>query len=165
MPLQPGGAMQDEQGLIKTPVTIRPAKPGDAEQILSLVGDVVREQYGHLFPGEVPVPTDPGPWAGSWVAVAGDSVVGVGLADGDCIDDLWLRPPYRRRKIGSALLSILETQIGNGGHMHARLRIVAGNEGARKFYARQGWQETKVYPHERWAFMMVDMQKDLRPGP
>ncbi len=97
------------------PVIIRPAEPSDFEQILNLVNDVVREMYGHLFPNGVTASTDPRSWKSSWVAVDGSIIAGVGLADGDCIDDLWLRPEYRGRKIGSELLSILESQIAKGG--------------------------------------------------
>ena len=89
------------------------------------------------------------------------SVVGVGLADGDYVDDLWLRPQFRGLQIGGALLTKLESQIANDGYSSARLRVVADNEGARRFYARRGWRETRVYPHERWGFDMVDMCKDL----
>lgn len=144
---------------------VRPAETDDAAQISGLVSDVVRELYGHLFDGEPPFPADPDPPVGGWVAVADGSVVGVGAGDGDYIDDLWLRPGYRGRKIGSALLSTLESQIRKGGHSRARLRVVAENHRARGFFARRGWRETRIYPHERWGFPMVDMHKDLGPGP
>lgn len=157
-PLQ---AMPDKQDAIMSRIKIRRAEPADIEQILGLVRDVVRERYGHLFPGEPPVPTDPDPWSGSWVADADGSIVGVGLAEGDYIDDLWLRPWYRRQNIGSALLSALESQIAKEGYARARLRLVAENEEARRFYTRRGWQETDFHPHEKWGFLMVEMHKDF----
>lgn len=143
------------------PVIIRPVESKDFEQILNLVNDVVREMYGHLFPNGVTASTDPRSWKSSWVAVDGSIIAGVGLADGDCIDDLWLRPEYRGRKIGSELLSILESQIAKGGHVQARLHVIAENETARSFYRRHGWQELKSYPHEKWEFLMMDLRKDL----
>ena len=82
-------------------IKIRPAKPNDVEQILNLVNDVIRETYGHLFYSEPLALSDPSPWTNSWVASDGNNIVGVALADGHYIDDLWLRPEYRGRKIGS----------------------------------------------------------------
>lgn len=141
-------------------IILRQAEPNDFEQISNLVRDVTREKYGHLFLDELMGSPDLNSWKRSWVAVD-DSVVGVGLSNDDYIDDLWLRSQYRGRKIGSELLSILESQIGKSGHLQARLRVVAENEAARRFYGRHGWQELRTYPHEKWRFLMIDMQKKL----
>lgn len=142
-------------------VKIRPAEPSDVEQILSLVNDVIRETYGHLFNDELLESSNPNQWTNSWVATEDGKVVGVALADSDYIDDLWLRPSHRGRKIGGTLLSNLESQIRKNGFFHAKLRVVAENEAARRFYRRQGWQELRTYPHEKWKFLMVDLRKDL----
>ena len=135
--------------------------PNDLEQISNIVLEVTREKYGHLISGELMVSNDFNSWRRSWVVADNNVVVGVGLSNGDCIDDLWLRSQYRGRKIGSDLLSILESQIKKSGHLQARLRVVAENEAARRFYRRHGWQELKTYPHEKWGFLMVDLQKAL----
>ena len=135
--------------------------PNDLEQISNIVLEVTREKYGHLFSNELMISNDPNSWKRSWVVAVNNIIVGVGLSNDDCIDDLWLRSQYRRRKIGSDLLSILESQIKKSGHLQARLRVVAENEAARRFYRRHGWQELKTYPHEKWGFLMVDLQKAL----
>jgi ribosomal protein S18 acetylase RimI-like enzyme len=135
--------------------------PDDLDQISSIVLEVTREKYGHFFSNELMVSNDPNSWKGSWVVADNNVIVGVGLSNDDCIDDLWLRSQYRGRNIGSDLLSILESQIEKSGHLQAKLRVVAENEAARRFYRRQGWQELKTYPHEKWGFLMVDMQKAL----
>jgi GNAT superfamily N-acetyltransferase len=147
------------------PVKIRRARDGEAEEISNLVRDVVAEKYGHLLDEMPPVPDDAATWMGSWVAEAGSAIAGVGLATDDCIDDLWLRTPYRRRGIGAALLASLERQIAENGHSTARLRVVGQNEGALRFYQSHGWQIIGRYPHERWRFEMVDMVKELGAEP
>jgi hypothetical protein len=43
--------------------------------------------------------------------------------------------------------------------------VVAENQAARRFYARCGWSEAEVYPHERWGFEMVDMVKRVSGAP
>ena len=135
--------------------------PNGLEQISNIVLEVTREKYGHLFSNELMISNDPNSWKRSWVVADNNIIVGVGLSNGDCVDDLWLRSEYRGRRIGSDLLSILESQIGKSGHLWARLRVVAENEAARRFYCRHGWQELKTYPHEKWGFLMVDLQKAL----
>ena len=143
---------------------IRPAASEDTVQILELVKVVVREKYGHLFPGEAPFPTDPSPWTRSWVATIEKKVVGVGLANADYIEDLWVLPEFRGQKIGSSLLTVLESEIKKYGYRTARLRVVAENEGARRFYRRMGWTEARSYPHEQWNYLVIDMQKSFEDG-
>jgi ribosomal protein S18 acetylase RimI-like enzyme len=104
-------------------------------------------------------PGDPATWIGAWVAEAGGIIGGVGLAKGDYVDDLWLKREFRGQKIGGALLATLETQIAQQGFAAARLRVVGENVRAIRFYSKHGWQASARYPHELWAFEMVDMIK------
>jgi GNAT superfamily N-acetyltransferase len=141
---------------------IRQAELGDLGRILDLVNAVVSETYSHLLPNDWTSPKDQRPWIGSWVAVQRGVIVGVGLANDDCIDDLWILRKYRGHGIGGSLLSTLEFEIRNSGHENAKLRVVAENTAARRFYLRHGWQEIKSYPHEKWGFSMIDLQKDFK---
>ena len=59
------------------------------------------------------------------------------------------------------LLVALEEQIKSDGHSSARLRVVADNTRARKFYCVHGWREVRTYPHERDGHLMTDMEKEL----
>jgi GNAT superfamily N-acetyltransferase len=157
--------MRDVDPIVGQPsmasVRIRPALEDDLPQIVQLVVEVVGETYGHLFKELPPVPNDFGVWGACWSALIDDMVIGIGLACGDYIDDLWIKRAYRGQGIGTALLGALERQIAGQGHTTARLRVVAENEGARRFYMRHGWQELKLYPHEVWGFPMLDMSKAL----
>ena len=143
------------------PAHLRRAARDDAGDILQVIEDVVQEMYGHLFSGPVPLPGDAVIWVGSWVAVVDGRVAGVGRIRGAVISDLWLRPGCRGRGVGRDLLALLETQIKAAGHRQARLRVVAENGPALRFYARHGWREARRYPHERHGFPMVDMHKRL----
>ena len=142
-------------------VNIRIAQPNEVSQIRSLVNDVIGEVYAHLNPPKLTELNDQSPWTKSWVVVDNNYIVGVGLANDSCIDDLWIRPQYRARKLGSELLAVLESEIRKNGHSCATLRVLAENIAARRFYLRHGWRELKSYPHEKWGFLMVDMQKEL----
>ena len=143
------------------PTHLRRAVREDADAIVAVIKDVVQETYGHLFSGPAPSPADAVIWVGSWVTVVDGRVAGVGRIDGALISDLWLRPDCRGRGVGRDLLALLEAQIKAAGHRQARLRVVAENGPALRFYARHGWQEAQRYPHERHGFPMVDMHKRL----
>ena len=141
---------------------IRPAVAADLPAIERLVLAVAREVYGHLFPDGLPRPE--GNWSRALVAEQDGRIVGVIVADDDWIEDLWVAKRYRGRGIGRRLLAAGERQIAARGHTLAHLRVVAGNEPARRFYAAHGWAETSPYPHERWGFTMVDLIKPLPPA-
>jgi GNAT superfamily N-acetyltransferase len=124
-----------------------------------LVLDVLREVYGDLFPGEVPPPD--GRWACGLVAEVAGRIVGVVVSDDDWVEDLWVAREHRGCGIGSQLLAAAERQIAERGHAEARLRVVAENARARRFYGARGWVETVFHPHEKWGFTMLEMTKRL----
>jgi GNAT superfamily N-acetyltransferase len=138
-------------------VAIRPARASDLDAIAALVERIAAEVYGHLFQGAPPRPD--GRWAQALVAQAAGRVVAVMVADDDWIEDLWVAADWRRHGIGGRLLTAGEHQIAARGCTLARLRVIAANHGARRFYARHGWSESETYPHETWGFDMVDMIK------
>ena len=127
--------------------------------IEQLVLDVVREVYGDLFPEAARHRA--GHWTGGLLAEIDGGLVGVVVSDDDWVEDLWVTKEHRRRGIGSALLLGAERQIAKRGHTEARLRVVARNLEARRFYLAHGWAETVSYPHERWGFTMLELAKAL----
>jgi GNAT superfamily N-acetyltransferase len=141
------------------PVVIRPAAKGDVAAIEQLALDVVREVYGDLFPGEVPPPL--GKWSCGLVAEIAGRIVGVVVSDDDWVEDLWVTGEHRRCGIGSVLLAAAERQIAERGCAQARLRVVARNLEARRFYQGRGWAGEAGHAHEKWGFAMVEMTKTL----
>jgi GNAT superfamily N-acetyltransferase len=136
---------------------IRPVAQREVAAVAALVEAIARDVYGHLFQGDPPRPE--GKWAQSLLAEEAGRLLGVMVADDDWIEDLWVLADCRRRGIGRRLLSAGEDQVAAAGHALAKLRVVAENQGARRFYARCGWSEVETYPHETWGFPMVDMVK------
>ena len=152
------GEIKEDKLLALLTATIRRARNDEAQEISNLVNEVVAEKYGHLFEALPPVTDDAAAWMGSWIAEAGNVIVGVGLATHDYIDDLWLRTRYRRRGIGAKLLASLERQITESGHAAAHLRVVGENTGALRFYQKHGWRIVRRFPHEHWRFKMVAIE-------
>jgi GNAT superfamily N-acetyltransferase len=140
-------------------VVIRSARHSDKAGIEQLVRDVVREVYGDLLPPAARYRA--GNWRGGVLAEIDGRVVGLVVADDDWVEDLWVAKEHRRRGIGGVLLAAAERQIAERGHVEARLRVVARNVEARRFYAAHGWAEAESYPHERWSFAMLEMVKVL----
>ena len=138
-------------------VLIRPAAASERAAIERFVAAVGHEVYGHLFAGRPPRPE--GKWAQALVAEVDGRLVGVMVSDDDWIEDLWVAADYRRQGVGGRLLAAGERQIAARGGTLAYLRVIAENGAARRFYARHGWADAEVYPHERWGFAMVDMIK------
>ncbi|HVJ40417.1 MAG TPA: GNAT family N-acetyltransferase [Dongiaceae bacterium] len=135
----------------------RYAKPDDLRGIEQLVSRVVLECYGHLL-SSYKFDADEN-WPGSWVVESEGEVVGVMLTDDDWVEDLWIAVPHRNRGIGAQLLSIAESEIAERGYEVARLRVVAENGRALRFYARHGWAEGSRYAHEINGFEMLEMMK------
>jgi GNAT superfamily N-acetyltransferase len=140
-------------------VVIRSARDPDEAGIKQLVRDVVREVYGDLFPAAAGHRA--GNWRGGLLAEIDGRVVGVAVADDDWVEDLWVTKEHRRRGIGGVLLAAAERRIAERGHAEARLRVVARNFEARRFYVAHGWAEAESYPREWWGFAMLEMVKVL----
>ena len=99
------------------------------------------------------------PWADSWIATVDSETVGVGMCRDDLISDLWLLPQARGHRIGTRLLAQLETEMCECGHTQGRLRVVASNLAARRFYRSCGWYEADQFQHETLGFPMLNMYK------
>ncbi len=87
------------------------------------------------------------------VAVAGDRIVGWATfgpgrdAGSDSLGELaglYVDPNFWSQRIGFALISRVESELGAAGFGAAYLWVLDGNERASQFYARLGWQADGV---------------------
>lgn len=141
-------------------MTIRRATPADAPEIRRCVSASLNAVYGGLWTSEPLVADDEG-WDDAWVACVWEEIIGVGLAVGDVVSDLWVAPDAQGRGVGTALLAAMEREIAASGFAVARLRCLEPNLRSRAFYASRGWIEVRVYPHETIPLNTVDMRKPL----
>ena len=140
-------------------LNIRQSTFADNAAINQLVTEVVVECYGHLLPCYAPDPN--ADWEHAWVSEKNGKIIAVLLTAGEWIDDLWIVKAERRSGLGSRLLQIAEQEIAARGNGQARLRFVAENAVAFKFYTKNGWQNLRRFPHEKYSFEMVEMSKPL----
>lgn len=61
------------------------------------------------------------------------------------IDELFIRPEYRRRGAGQALLTAARTQLAARGCGALQLQVADDNPGAQDFYARLGFRPKSGY--------------------
>jgi mycothiol synthase len=146
-------------------VTVRPvASPADERAAFAALDEAFRDHWGH-------VPTtfdawerrvkgkryDPSLW---FLAVDGAEVTGVALCrqDGETgwVDSLGVRPAWRRRGLGLALLRHAFAEFHRRGWRRALLGVDAANEtGATRLYESAGMRADHQY---------AVYQKELRPG-
>lgn len=82
-----------------------------------------------------------------FVAVENDNVIGTVMAGYDghrgWIYSMAVSPDYRKKGLGSALLSFAEEKLAERGCMKINLQIMAGNEPVQAFYLSNGYQTEK----------------------
>jgi GNAT superfamily N-acetyltransferase len=157
---------------------VRWARTEDAEAIARVHVDSWRVTYRELLPAEVlaelDLPRRTREWrerlrAGSLptlVAERGGEVLGfctLALPARDAeepdwvaeIPALYVDPRHQREGIGSRLLGAALAEMRAQGFREAILWMLAGNEGAARFYARTGWRDdggrrgSQYFPHLR----------------
>ncbi len=67
-------------------------------------------------------------------------IVGFAAWAGGYIDALFIRPRWRNQGVGERLLAGVEQRIAAAGLPIASLFAFVGNDGAKRFYERHGWQ-------------------------
>jgi GNAT superfamily N-acetyltransferase len=147
---------------------LRPAEARDAEPIAGiLVGS--RERNADTIPAMVHSPVEVLNWVRSvvlpqretWVACAGDVVVGVLVLHDDVIDQLYVRPSRTGQGVGARLLALAERLRPDG----LELWTFQSNVGARRFYARHGFTEVELTDgsgnEERQPDVRLAWQPDL----
>lgn len=140
-----------------SPVTYRLARPGDAGDIfralqalaqsLGVAGRLQSTEEGILRHGFCPRPTFE-----VMIAEAEDRFAGMCLyfpffstwvgEPGVYVQDLYIAPEYRGRRIGESMLREVARRGRDQGYSHLRLTVDDGNDGGDRFYRRLGFQRS-----------------------
>jgi ribosomal protein S18 acetylase RimI-like enzyme len=134
---------------------IRPAAKSDLEAIAALHIESCTDAYSHIFPAGFLEGRLPESLRSHWraVEIKGEDVVLV--AEEKCligfiavwcrpapfIDNLHVRPSYRSKKIGTALMAAVVEQLISRGHKTAYLWVFDSNSRAISFYESLGGVE------------------------
>lgn len=81
------------------------------------------------------------------------------------ISDLWVRPEFQGRGVGTELLAALEAEIAELGYVQVELETMAGNSRAIGFYEAHGyvvaWRGQKFSSSLGYAIDKVRMNKNV----
>jgi GNAT superfamily N-acetyltransferase len=162
-------------------ITIRPARPSDAEVVAAYHHRCWLEAFAPLVgPGAVQQ-LDPSfrlPTFRHWFGDGSDEVttlvadrdgVAVGHASvaGNEVVHLFVDPDHWGSGLGSRLLLEAEALITLAGHRHAELHTIVGNEPAIRLYRSHGWEVTDRILHQHVGPVSYDehvLVKALRPA-
>lgn len=131
------------------PVTLRSARPEDAETIAEIWRLGWRDGHLGLVPDElVEVRTDESfskraseRIGDTTVATVHGAVAGFVMVVGDEVEQVYVSASHRGTGVAGALIAEAERQVSANGHGKAWLAVVAGNARARAFYERSGWAD------------------------
>ena len=128
---------------------LRPATAEDAESVAAIWHAGWRD--GHLgnVPAELIAIRTPESFrtraaervADTVVATVGGTVAGFIMVAGAEVEQVYVAAEHRGSGVARLLLAEAERLVAAGGHPRAWLAVVAGNERARRFYARAGWAD------------------------
>ena len=65
------------------------------------------------------------------------------------LSNLWVDPDHRNREIGAALLAAVERRLTDRGVEVCKLETMVGNEAARRFYRRHGYERSRIVMERR----------------
>jgi GNAT superfamily N-acetyltransferase len=132
-----------------SPTVLRPARPEDAGEIATIWYQGWRD--GHL--GHVPDALTAARTEDSFqlraaqrvdetvVASVDGAVAGFIMVVDDEVEQVYVSGAHRGTGVAASLLAEAERLVKEAGYPRAWLAVVAGNDRARRFYARQGWTD------------------------
>jgi GNAT superfamily N-acetyltransferase len=141
-------------------VSIREARPDEAETLAEIQRDACVAAFPHIFPSErYPFPMDdvrarwavalPDPEVSVLVAESEGRPVGLAGFRAEWLDGLYVVPDVWAGGIGSVLHDHALERVRGLGSVRCHLWVLEANERARGFYERHGWREngqTRVVP-------------------
>ncbi|MEN6541902.1 GNAT family N-acetyltransferase [Parvibaculum sp.] len=82
------------------------------------------------------------------VAVVGGDVIGFASWQGDSIGQVFVMPAFHGRGIAALVIGAAEDALRDEGFERITLFCRTGNDRARAFYEKQGWEVVGEVPHD-----------------
>ena len=136
----------------RPPIDIRSARGDEIETVGRLYWSVWHETHAPLQPAAVAAYRDAGFFLARMralpqpplVAIGDGVIIGFGGWSGRILGQLFVAGEERGNGVGARLLAACEQAIADSGHGRASLFVVKGNDFARAFYIRHGWQDVSA---------------------
>lgn len=134
-------------------VTVRPARPGELEELADIglaswkkgIMPLVTAEVASRIEKDNPfIPFLQEQGANIFVAETNGALAGIGASEhaDNHISDIWVAPVHEGKGIGSALVKALEEQFRRRGFSEATIRVSADNRRALGLYLHLGYCET-----------------------
>jgi len=78
--------------------------------------------------------------AHTWMALRNQKPVGILCVTSNCIDELWVKPRFRRKGIGSSLVAQALEYMRNRGFTTAQVGLESFNVDGEAFFEGTGWR-------------------------
>jgi len=139
-----------------TPYSVRKATAGDVETVARIWHTGwIDGHLGHVPPELVRYRDNHEQFASRararlesmWVAESAGRPVGFLVVKAEEIEQLFVERAARGTGVATTLLRKGEAEIRSAGHRRAWLAVVAGNQRARSFYAREGWRDSGPFTY------------------
>jgi GNAT superfamily N-acetyltransferase len=130
-------------------VVLRPAAAGDISSIARIWHRGWQDGHvGHVPEELTTARTEQSFWSraaerlpDTTIAEIDGAVAGFVMVVADEVEQVYVGEEYRGSGVANLLLAEAERQVRQSGHDTAWLAVVAGNERARRFYAKRGWTD------------------------
>ncbi len=137
-------------------VTLRPATAEDISSIALIWHRGWQDGHvGHVPEELTAVRTERSFWSraaqrlpDTTIAEIEGGVAGFVMVVGDEVEQVYVGRDHRGSGVASVLLAEAERRVQQGGHDTAWLAVVAGNERARRFYAKSGWVDEGPFDYQ-----------------
>ena len=120
-------------------VRIRPGRPGDLDALRRIQARALVEPWPELL--EPATRGTVGLFVAEDEKPVGYAVVLAGPEDVAYVPELAVHPDHQNKGYGSQLLSVLLDHLDREAYSEVRLTVQAGDERARRFYDRHGFEE------------------------
>ena len=137
-------------------VVLRPATAGDVSSIAQIWHRGWQDGHvGHVPEELATARTERSFWSraaerlpDTTIAEIGGTIAGFVMVVGDEVEQVYVGADNRGSGVANLLLAEAERRVRRGGHDTAWLAVVAGNERARRFYAKQGWMDKGSFDYQ-----------------
>jgi GNAT superfamily N-acetyltransferase len=137
-------------------VSVRPARTEDAAEVAAIWHRGWRQAHLGNVPNELTRARTDRSFrtraqervADTTVADVDGGVAGFIMVVGDEVEQVYVGEAHRGTGVAAVLLAEAERQVRAGGHETAWLAVVAGNEPARRFYAKHGWVDEGLFDYQ-----------------
>ena len=76
----------------------------------------------------------------TWLAFFGDKLAGLISLSSNCVDDLWVKPEFQRRKLGTRMLQAASEHLKDQGFISIQTGLESFNQPGQQFFGSMDWK-------------------------